>query len=98
MTEESGLGTWQRLEIFPFSASLRSTVKSHQPAIENISAASVANRPEREAYHSPASSVEINLWMHISTSQYVFMEWYIIKHSDIFTYVIVLKASRITNP
>jgi len=43
--------------------------------------------PEREADHSPKSSVEVeNAWSYISTPQYVFMAWCLVKHGDNFTF------------
>jgi hypothetical protein len=44
-------------------------------------------RPEREADHSPPFSVNtVNAWKYISTPQYVFMEWCLVKHRDNFTF------------
>jgi hypothetical protein len=41
---------------------------------------------KREADHSPPSSVELkNAWSYTSTSPYVFMAWYLVKHMDNFT-------------
>jgi hypothetical protein len=44
-------------------------------------------RPGREADHSLPSSVEVkNAWSYTSTPQYVFMEWYLVKHKDNYPY------------
>jgi hypothetical protein len=42
-------------------------------------------RPGREADHSPPSSVEVkNAWSYTSTTQYVFVAWFLVKHRDKF--------------
>jgi hypothetical protein len=44
-------------------------------------------RPEHEADHSPPSITEVkNVWSYTSTSPYVFMAWYLVKHKDKFTF------------
>jgi hypothetical protein len=44
-------------------------------------------RPKREADHSPPSSADVkNAWSFISTPQYVFMAWCLVKHRDNFTF------------
>jgi hypothetical protein len=46
-------------------------------------------RPGREADHSPPSNAEVkNAWSYISTPQYVFMAWCLVKHSDNFTFTL----------
>jgi len=46
-------------------------------------------RPEREADHSASSSAEVKiLWAFISTPQYVFMAWCLIKHTDNFSFIL----------
>jgi hypothetical protein len=49
-------------------------------------------RPGREADHSSASSAERsrNAWSYISTPQYVFMAWCLVKHRDNFTFYFTL--------
>jgi hypothetical protein len=43
----------------------------------------VVERSGREADHSPPSSAEVkNAWSYTSTYLYVFMVWYVVKHSD----------------
>jgi hypothetical protein len=43
-------------------------------------------RPGREAEQSRPSSAEVkNTWSYISTLQYVFMGWCLVKHRDYFT-------------
>jgi hypothetical protein len=44
-------------------------------------------RPGREADHSPPPSAEVkNAWSYISTPQYAFMAWCLVKHRDNFTF------------
>jgi hypothetical protein len=44
-------------------------------------------RPGREADHSQPSSIEVNnAWSYTSTSPYVFMAWYSVKHWDSFAF------------
>jgi hypothetical protein len=46
-------------------------------------------RPGREADHSPQPSAEVkNAWSYISTPEYVFMAWYLIKHKDDFIFAL----------
>jgi hypothetical protein len=43
--------------------------------------------PGGKADHSPPSSAEVkNEWSYISTPQYVFMAWCLVKHRDNFTF------------
>jgi len=47
-------------------------------------------RPGREASHSSPSSAEVkNAWSYTSTPQSVFMEWYLVKHRDDFTLLLL---------
>jgi len=47
-------------------------------------------RPGLEADHSPPSNAEDkNLWSHTSSLPYVFMAWYLVKHGDNFTLLLV---------
>jgi hypothetical protein len=41
-------------------------------------------RPEHETEHIPPVSVKVNAWSYTSTSQYVFMEWWLGKNRDYF--------------
>jgi hypothetical protein len=42
-----------------------------------------------EANYSPPSSTKVNnVWSYTSTSQYVFMAWYLVKDRDNFTFYI----------
>jgi hypothetical protein len=64
-------------------------VVSHEPPIQWVSGTlSVGvKRPGREADHSPSCSAIVkNTWSYISTPQYVFMEWFLVKHRDNFTF------------
>jgi hypothetical protein len=46
-------------------------------------------RSGREANHSPPSHDEIkNAWSYISTPQYVFLVWCLVKHRDNFTFLV----------
>jgi hypothetical protein len=48
-------------------------------------------RPGREADHSPPSSTEVkNAWAIPPLSQYVFMAWCLVNHSDYFTFYLML--------
>jgi hypothetical protein len=47
-------------------------------------------RPGREVDYSPPSSAEVkNAWSYISTLQYVFMAWHVVKQRDNFTFVVI---------
>jgi hypothetical protein len=51
-------------------------------------------RPERETDHLPPYSSEFkNAWRYISTPQYVFMAWCLIKHRDIFNFAFAICRS-----
>jgi hypothetical protein len=50
----------------------------------------VIKRPGREADHSPPSGAEVkNAWSCTSTSPYVFMAWYCVKHRDNSTFTLL---------
>jgi hypothetical protein len=60
-----------------------------QPSIQWVPGALSlgVRRPGREADHSSPSSAGVkNAWNYTSTSQYVFMAWCLVKHSDNFTF------------
>jgi len=45
-----------------------------------------------EANHAPPSSVKVKgAWNHIFTPQYVFMTWYLVEHTDNFTFTFYVK-------
>jgi hypothetical protein len=53
-------------------------------------------RPGREADHSPPSSAEVkNAWSYISTPQYAFMAWCLVKHMDNFTFYLYIMVESI---
>jgi hypothetical protein len=46
--------------------------------------------PGSEVDHSPLSSAEVrNAWSYSSTSQYVFLQWYLVKNGDKFTFMFI---------
>jgi hypothetical protein len=48
-------------------------------------------RQWREADHSPPSSAKVkNAWRYTSTSQYVFMVWFLVKHRGNFTFTVLI--------
>jgi hypothetical protein len=50
-----------------------------------------AKRSGREADHSPPSSAEVNnAWSYTSTDPDALMAWYLVKHSDNFTIIIII--------
>jgi len=54
------------------------------------------SREGREADHSPPSSAEVkSAWSYISTSPYVLITWYLVKHKDNFT---VTVRATVINP
>jgi len=47
----------------------------------------------REVCHSPPSSAKIkNVWRRTSATQYVFMAWFLVKHSQLYFYFTVVKV------
>jgi hypothetical protein len=42
-----------------------------------------------EADHTPPSSAEVNVQSYTSTPQYAFMTWYLVCHTDEFTFTLV---------
>jgi hypothetical protein len=47
-------------------------------------------QPGHEADHSPQSSAEVkNVWSYTSIPQCIFMVWYLVKHKDSFTFIII---------
>jgi hypothetical protein len=49
-----------------------------------------SSKPEGGADHSSSSSVDVNAWSYTSTSPYVFMAWYLVKHRDKFTFTFII--------
>jgi hypothetical protein len=57
-----------------------------RPALEPTLLYEGHKRPGSEADHSPPANTEIkNAWTYISTLEYVFTAWYLVKHRDNFT-------------
>jgi hypothetical protein len=56
--------------------------------------------PGREADHSSPSIAKVNsVWRCTSTSPYVYMAWYLVKHRDNFTFpILICKTIRIECP
>jgi hypothetical protein len=49
--------------------------------------------PGHEVDHEPSSGAEVkNVQSYISTPQYVFMAWYLVKYSNNFTFTFTLYA------
>jgi hypothetical protein len=70
--------------------SLQTGSEAHPNSIQWVRGGALSpevKRPGREADHARPSSAEVkNTWSYISTLQYVFMEWCLFKHRDIFTF------------
>jgi hypothetical protein len=87
-----GFDSRRRLGIFLFTTAFRTVLGPSEPPIQWIPGALslVVKRPEREADHSPPSSAEVeNAWSYISTPQYVFIAWCLVKQRDNFTFYLV---------
>jgi hypothetical protein len=79
--------------IFLFTIASRTALGPTQSPIQWIPGAiSLGIKlPGREADHSPPSSAEVkNAWSYISTPQYVFIAWCLVKHKDKFTFTFTL--------
>jgi hypothetical protein len=75
--------------IFLFATASRQALVPTQPPIQWVPAANTPGikRPGREADHSPSSSADVqSTWSYTSTPPYVFMEGYLVKHRDNFTF------------
>jgi hypothetical protein len=80
------------LGIFLFATVFRMAMGPTQPPIQWVAGALSlgVKRLRREAGHSPLSSAEVkNAWSYISTPQYVFMAWCLVKHKDNFTFTLL---------
>jgi hypothetical protein len=65
------------------------------PGYTNRSTEWGVKRPECEADHSPKSNADVNNpWSYTSTPPYVFTPWYLIKHSDNFTFYVVIDSAH----
>jgi hypothetical protein len=56
--------------------------------------------PGREDDHSPPYNVQVknasmHLWIYTSTPQYVFMAWFLVKHSDNFIFTLTLPLTLV---
>jgi hypothetical protein len=93
----------QGLRIFLFStAASRPALRPTQPPIQWVHGiiSLGIKRPWLEVDHSPTSIAEIkNMWSYNSTTQYVFMVWGLVKHSDNFAFckLVTLILSRHQN-
>jgi hypothetical protein len=84
-----GFDSWQGLGTFLFTTASRTALEPTQPPIQWVSDALSleVKRPGREADHTPSSSAEVkNVCSYISTPQYVFMAWCLVKHRNNFTF------------
>jgi len=82
----------REMGIFLFTTASRPVLWSTQPPIQWVPGALSPGekRPWREADHSPPSGAEVkNAWSYISTRQYVFMPWCLVKHRDNFYFQIL---------
>jgi hypothetical protein len=86
-----GFDSRRELGIFLFTTVSRTALGSTQPPIQWVAGTLSlgVKRPGREAGHSPPPSAEVkNAWSYISTPQYVFMAWCLVKYRDNLTYSI----------
>jgi hypothetical protein len=84
-----GFDSLRGLGIFLFTTASRTAQRPTQPPIQWVPGplSLEVKRSGRESDHSPPSSAEVkNAWSYTSTSQYVFMAWCLVKHSDNFTF------------
>jgi hypothetical protein len=68
-----------------FATVSRPTLRPNEPPIQRVPGAFflVVQRPGREADHSPPPDAEVkNSWTYITSSLYVFMACYLVKHRD----------------
>jgi hypothetical protein len=83
--------------IFLFTTVSRLTLGRTQPPIQWYGGlfSRGVKRPELEGDHSPPSSAEVkNAWSYTSTSQYVFMAWFLVKLRDSFNFVTPTDTTR----
>jgi hypothetical protein len=79
----------QGLGIYLFTTASRLSLGPTQLSIQWVSGtiSTGVKRSRREADHShPPSATVKNAWIYTSTPQYDFMAWYLVKHSDNFTF------------
>jgi hypothetical protein len=75
--------------MYLFTTASRTTVGPTHPPIELVPGvlSMDVKRPGHEADYKPPSSAEVkNAWSYNSIPQYVFMEWYLVKHRGKFTF------------
>jgi hypothetical protein len=83
--ERSGFDSQQGLRIFLFITMSKPALEPTQSPIQLVPGALSlrVKRPELKADHLPPPSAEVkNAWSYISTPQYAFMAWCLIKHRD----------------
>jgi hypothetical protein len=79
-----GFDFQQRQEISLISTASRPALGPTQPLIEWVLG---ALSPGREADHSPPALAGVkNTWIYTSIPPYIFMAWYLVKHSDNFIF------------
>jgi hypothetical protein len=80
------------MEFFLLTAS-RPVLWPNQPPFQLVPGALYPGikRPGREGDRLRPSSAELkNVWSYISTPQYVFIAWCLVKHRDNFTFIIII--------
>jgi hypothetical protein len=99
--ELPGFDSHQGRGIFTVTTSSRSALWPIQPPVqwEPATLSSRVKRPAREVDHSPPSTAaDKNVLSYISTTPYVFMAWYLVKHRNNFTitflYIVCVNRNR----
>jgi hypothetical protein len=88
-----GFDSQQGLGIFLFTTASIMALGPTQPPIQWVPGALSLGLKwlGNEADHSPPSSAKVkNVWSYISTPQYFFMVWCLVKHRDNFTFTFII--------
>jgi hypothetical protein len=91
-----GFDSRRGLGIFPFITASKTALGPTQPPDQwKTGALSLGVKlPGREADHSPPSCAEVkDAWSYISTPQYVFTAWCLVKYRDNFTFTSPIRVT-----
>jgi hypothetical protein len=82
---------------FLFATASKPALGTTQSSMGNGDPLPSLKQSGRETDHSPPSSAEVkNTWSYTSTPPYVFMSWYLVKHTDKFTFAYIIPGKLVS--